>query len=299
MKKILITGASGFIGRHCLPILLEKGYEVHALALEPLPGFEKEINWHIQNFLDDEKTQHIIERIRPSHCLHLAWYTEPGKYWTSPENLPWTASSITLLNSFYRNGGERFVGAGTCAEYDWQNGYCDESITPLQPSSLYGTCKNSFQKILASFSNEMVLSSAWGRVFFLYGPNENPARLVPSVILSLLRGETALCSEGNQLRDFMHVYDVANSFIRLLQGEITGPVNIASGEPVLIKDVIYKIAGLMDGFEKIRLGALPVKSEPAEITANISRLKDEVGFTPKFDLESGLKQTIDWWTKYQ
>ncbi len=297
MKKVLITGASGFIGRQCLTPLLERGFEVHALALEPVVEYEKDVIWHCQNFLDEEKTQRLIKTVQPSHCLHLAWYTEPGKYWSSPENLWWTASSISLLYSFHQQGGERFVGAGTCAEYDWRYGHCSEAVTPLEPATLYGTCKNTLQKTLASFSANTSLSSAWGRIFFLYGPYEHLARLVPSVINSLLHNEPALCSHGNQIRDFMHVSDVANAFVCLLESEATGPVNIASGKPVSIKDVIYKIAEYLNGFDKIRLGALPVKNEPAVLTADVTRLQYEIGCNPRLDLESGLEQTIDWWKK--
>lgn len=296
MKKILITGASGFIGRHCLPLLLEKGFEVHALSQEPLPGLGKDIVWHSQNILDDEKTQRLVEDVQPSHCLHFAWYTKQAKYWTSPENLRWVASSISLLNSFHRNGGKRFIGAGTCAEYDWRYGHCSEAITPLKPATLYGTCKNTFQKMLASFSANNSLSSTWGRVFFLYGPHEHPARLVPAVINALLCDELALCSHGNQIRDFMHVSDVANAFVCLLESEVTGPVNIASGNPISIKDVIYKIADQLNGRDKLKFGALPTtKNEPALLTANVSRLTDEVGFSPKYSIEAGLEQTVTWW----
>lgn len=299
MRKILVTGASGFIGRHCLPFLIEKDYEVHALSLEPLQDFKKDIIWHNQNLLDNEKTQHLVESIQPSHCLHLAWYTEPGKYWASPENLRWAASSISLLYSFHQNGGERFVGAGTCAEYDWRYGHCSEMTTPLEPATLYGTCKNAVQRTLASFSENASLSSAWGRIFFLYGPHEHPARLVPAVVNSLLRNEPALCSHGNQVRDYMHVSDAANAFVSLLDSNIKGSVNIASGTPVLIKDIIDAIAKQLSGFCKLRLGALPPKNEPALLTADVSRLRNEVGYVPEFDLKSGLEQTIDWWKRTQ
>jgi nucleoside-diphosphate-sugar epimerase len=297
MKKILITGASGFIGRQCLTPLLEKGFEVHALSRKSLPGFKKDVVWHCQNLLDEEKTRRLIKIVQPSHCLHLAWYTEPGTYSSSPDNLLWTAASIKLLRFFQQQGGQRFVGAGTCVEYDWRYGYCSEAVTPIEPATLYGICKSTVQKILASFSESTSLSSAWGRVFFLYGPYENPTRLAPAVIISLLRGELALCSLGDQLRDYMHVSDAANSFVCLLDSEVTGPVNIASGKPILIKDFIYKIAEQLNGFDKIRLGALPTKNKTAVIAADVARLNSEVGYNPKFNLVSGLEQTINWWKR--
>jgi nucleoside-diphosphate-sugar epimerase len=201
-----------------------------------------------------------------------------------------------LLHSFRQNGGERFVGAGTCAEYDWRYGHCVESITPLAPATLYGTCKNAFQKILASFSANDSLSSAWGRVFFLYGPYENPARLTPNVITSLLRDEPALCSHGAQIRDFMHVSDVANAFVYLLESEATGAVNIASGKPTSIKDFVYQIADALKGHDKLRFGAIPTqKNDPVLLTADAGRLINEVGFSPKYSVETGIEQTVAWW----
>jgi len=296
MKKILITGASGFIGRQCLTPLLERGFEVHALSKRSLPEYEKDVVWHCQDFLDEDETKKLVQTIKPSHCLHFAWYTEPGKYWTSHENLSWTASTISLIYSFYQHAGERFVGAGSCAEYDWRYGHCSEAITPLEPSTLYGNCKNALQKMLASFSENNSLSSAWGRIFFLYGPHERSERLVPSVIIPLLRDKEALCSHGNQIRDFMYVNDAAGAFMSLLESGITGTVNIASGAPISIRDIILKIADQLHKSDMIRFGALPTKKEdPPLLTADISRLKYSVGFSPKYDIESGLKQTIDWW----
>jgi nucleoside-diphosphate-sugar epimerase len=295
MKKLLITGGSGFIGRHCLPGLLEYGYDVHVLSRNQRQGMDKNITWHCQDFLNNQQTKSLVEKLKPNYCMHLAWTTEPGKYLNSPDNLQWVSSSLVLLNSFYENGGERFVGAGTCFEYDGQFGNCSEAISPLDSDSLYGTSKNAFQKILASFSSKVSLSSSWGRVFFLYGPHEYPSRLVPSVITSLIRNEPALCSHGNQIRDFMHVEDVANAMVSLLESNVTGPVNIASGKPVFIKDIVNKIAELLNKSDNLKLGALPARKEPAVLIADISRLKNEVGFTPKFELENGLQQTINWW----
>jgi nucleoside-diphosphate-sugar epimerase len=296
VKKILVTGASGFLGGQCLIPLLEKGYEVHAISLNKTFWPEKNVIWHHLNLLDTEKTRKIIETVRPSHCLHLAWCTEHGKYWTSPENLLWTAASISLLFSFYKCGGERFIGAGSCAEYLWQQGPCSEATTPLQPSTLYGTCKDALQKTLTSFSERTSISSAWGRIFFLYGPREYPSRLVPDIVNSLLRGDEAHCSHGRQVRDFMHVIDAANAFIALLESNVAGPVNVASGIPITIKDLALKIGDQIDRRDMLKFGTKYAgENEPAILTADVKRLKNEVGFVPKFDIEFGLEQTINWW----
>ncbi|MFH1619520.1 MAG: NAD(P)-dependent oxidoreductase [bacterium] len=238
----------------------------------------------------------MIKEIRPTHLLHFAWNTAHGKYWTSLENFRWVQSGLGLLQEFYSHGGSRAVMAGTCAEYDWKYEHCSEQATPLSPATLYGICKHSLQAMLGSFCKETGLSSAWGRVFFLYGSHEHPARLVPSVIRSLLQGETARCSHGEQIRDFLHVEDAAAAFVALLESEVAGPVNIASGRPVALKDVICKIADKLNRRDLVQLGAIPAPAyEPPVLTAEVRRLSDEVGWRPKLDLDAGLEQTIAWW----
>jgi nucleoside-diphosphate-sugar epimerase len=238
----------------------------------------------------------LFERVQPSHLLHFAWYAAPGKYWSSPENMRWVQASLGLLQSFHSHGGSRVVMAGTCAEYDWNYGYCSEALTPLAPVTLYGTSKHALQLLLRAYADQSGLSAAWGRIFFLYGPREHPSRLVASVIQSLLRRETADTSHGSQIRDFLHVQDVAGAFVSLLSGAVKGAVNIASGEPVRLKDIILRIADQLNGRELVRLGAFPASpTEPPLLVANTRRLNDEVGFKPVFDLDSGLAQTIEWW----
>lgn len=296
MKKVLITGASGFIGRNCLPILLKSGFEVHAVCPDPIMDVGHRIQWHRADLLNVDQIQQLVSEIRATHFLHFAWYAEPKKYWDSEENFKWVQASEKLLNEFHSNGGRRAVMAGTCAEYDWQYGRCSENTTPLVPATVYGKCKHSLQMALADFSKKTGLSSAWGRIFFLYGPNEHPARLVSSVILSVLQGKPALCLHGNQIRDFLHVEDVACAFVALLESEVNGPVNIASGVPLALKEVISKIGEKLVRSELIRFGenTSPI-DEPPLLVADVRRLREEVGWIPEYDIDSGLDQTIKWW----
>lgn len=299
MKRVLLTGATGFIGRHCLPLLSAKGYGVHAVTSKMPPDNVSGVQWHQADLLSSEQVSALIARVEPTHLLHLAWFVVPGNYWTSLENLRWVQASLDLLQAFALHGGQRVVMAGTCAEYDWKYGYCSERITPLRPATLYGICKHSLQIMLDAFARQTGLSAAWGRIFFVYGPHEHPDRLVSSVIRSLLQGEPARCSPGNQIRDYLYVQEVADAFVALLESDVSGPVNIASGRPVALKDVIYKIAERLGRRDLIQLGALPTSaSEPRLLVADVSRLSDEVGWSPKYDLDRGLEQTIGWWKNH-
>ncbi|HEX9666453.1 MAG TPA: NAD(P)-dependent oxidoreductase [Thermodesulfobacteriota bacterium] len=295
-NKVLVTGATGFIGRHCLPLLLERGYEVHAVTSNKSGKFLSRVKWHVADLLDLKPLQELILKFQPTHLLHLAWYVIPGKLIKASENLQWVQTSLDLLQLFQEHGGKRIVMAGSCYEYDWNYGYCSEFLTPRVPATFYGKCKNSLQTLLDAYSIETGLSSAWGRVFFVYGPHEYSTRLVSSVIGSILHGEPALCSHGNQIRDYLYVEDVADAFVSLLESEVFGPVNVGSGRPVFLKEIIFRIAGKLKREDLIRLGELPVSpNEAALVVADVNRLFDEVGWRPKYDLDHGLEQTIQWW----
>jgi nucleoside-diphosphate-sugar epimerase len=227
----------------------------------------------------------------------MAWYAVPAKYWTAPENVDWAAASVALAHAFERAGGVRFVGAGTCAEYAPAEGDRDERKTPLAPATLYGRSKHAvYRDVSARAAGRF--SFGWGRIFFLYGPHEDPSRLVPGVIRSFLDGREALCTAGTQVRDFMHVDDVADAFAALVDSEVDGAVNIASGRPVTIADLVRSIARQMGVAHLVRLGARPMpEGELPSITASIARLRDEVHWSRSRDLQRGLSETIEWWRR--
>lgn len=300
MKKVVVTGASGFIGKHCLSTLQKKGFDVYGIYTKSLPENNLSIHWYQANLLDISQIQGLIAEIKPTHLLHLAWYAVPRKYWQASENFLWVQFSLELLRQFTLNGGQRVVIAGTCAEYDWNYGYCSEMITPRKSNTPYGICKQSLQEMVKAYANINNLSSAWGSIFFPYGPHEYHERLVPSVINSLLQGKPALCSHGKQIRDFIYVQDVADAFVALLESNVTGVVNIGSGIPITIKEIVYKIATIFDKIELLQLGAVPtIINEPPLLVADITRLSNEVGYLPQYDLDQGLEDTINWWKNYR
>lgn len=297
MRKVLLTGANGFIGKHIIPMLIERNYEVHAVSrkLTTISKQRQPLFWHQCNLLDIHQQKHLLEKVKPTHMLHLAWITTPLEYWSSIENIHWLQASLSLTMNFVATGGKRAVFAGSCAEYDWTYGYLTEGVTPKRPSSLYGTCKHTYHCVLRKFSNQVGLSNAWGTIFFPYGPGENPNRLVSSVILSLLRGESPRCSHGNQIRDFLFVEDVASAFVALLDSNAQSSFNIASGQPITLKSIVKTISILMDSCLPIEFGAVPSsENEIPLLVANVDRIKTTLGWKPTYTLKSGLLKTIDW-----
>ncbi len=297
MSRALVTGATGFIGRHTLTRLVERGFEVHAVA-RSAPSDRSEATWHETDLLEPGAPQRLVRASRPSHLLHLAWFATPGEFWSSPENHRWVEASTDLVRAFAAAGGERVVVAGTCAEYDWGSGLCVEGETPLEPATLYGRCKHLLHERTEQITREAGIAAVWGRGFFVYGPGEHPSRLVASVIRSLLRGEEARCTSGYQVRDFLHVEDVADAFVALFDSRAAGAINIASGTPTRVRDLVELIAHAVGRRELLRFGAVPKPpGEPSVLVADVRRLRDELGWVPRFSLEEGVMQTVEWWRR--
>jgi nucleoside-diphosphate-sugar epimerase len=297
MKKVLVTGAGGFIGRHTLPLLVERGLEVHATYLNKIPVGLEHYNWHRANLLESGNVEKLINSISPEYLLHLSWETTHGKFWSADVNYLWTKASLELVNHFIHNNGKRIVAAGTCAEYDLKNGeYLEEKRSPLTPESVYGQCKLSFYNELKTITAAKKVSYAWGRIFYLYGPNEKAERLIPFVIKSLLSGEETKTTHGNQLRDYLYVEDVADAFVQILDSELTGAVNVSSGVSVKLGDITTMIANKLGKENLLKTGAIQADlSEPESIVGSASRLMNELYWRPKYNLSAGLDKTILWW----
>ena len=304
-KRVLVTGAGGFIGRSSIAPLQRMGFEVHAVFSRATrtisaPAIQGVLT-HVADLLSENQVDALLARIAPTHLLHFAWIATPGIYWHSADNYRWLSASQYLLRGFHARGGIRAVMAGSCVEYDWSKaGVCSETSGPMADESTqltpYAASKIALQKALAQFSGEEKLSSAWGRIFFQFGPHEHPDRLVPSVIRHLLMNEAALCTHGQQIRSFLHVADVGAAFAQLLDSGIQGPVNIGSDERIALADLIGRIALAIGRPDLVRLGARNAAAdEPPLLVPDVHRLRDEVQWRPQLSLNAGIGDTIAWW----
>jgi len=298
MTRVLVTGAAGFIGRQVLPLLAAAGHTVHAVSSRAQPPALPAAQWHRADLRDAQQAAAVIDAATPTHLLHLAWCTDPADYRTSPDNERWRIAGAALVEAFGRRGGQRAVIAGTCMEYDWRDGLCREGVTPLLPDTVYGRAKCALGSELETLAAAHGFSTAWGRLFFLYGPHEKPQRFVPAVIRALLAGEPARCTHGRQVRDYLHVADAARAFVALLDSQQQGPVNIASGTGVPLGEIATALAQAAGRPELLRLGALA--SPPGEaprVVGDVSRLT-ALGWQPQFTLAAGLRDTLDWWCRH-
>lgn len=294
--RILLTGASGFVGRHALASLAAAGADMHAVSRRR-PETPGDWSWHEADLLAPGAARSVVEAVRPDCILHLAWCVEHGKFWVDPANLDWLSATLALGRAAADFGVGRFVGIGTCYEYDWPaDGWCSEETTPLASHTLYDASKDACRRALDPFLNQAGIGFAWARLFFLYGPGEAPSRLVASLAGALAAGRPAACSTGLAERDFMDVRDAGAALAALAMSNVGGPVNIGSGEAVSVAGIARRLGALAGRADLIRLGELPDRTdEPRRIAAKVDRLRDEVGFGGARSLDTGLRDALSFW----
>ncbi len=294
----LVTGAGGFVGRHVISPLIAAGWSLHCAGRRRPHDLDPRAEWHTCDLLLGDSGAELVGRVRPAMVVHLAWETTPGHFWTAPENAPWLSASLRLIEAFAAAGGGRFVGIGSCAEYDWTlPGDAPWPETrPCQPATPYGRAKHALGETLQAMARQHGFSQAWVRLFHLFGPGEHRARLVPSVITALLADRPAPCGSGRPVRDFASSNYVARAIAAVAGSTLEGAVNVGSGQPLAIASLVQKLAELCDRPDLPRFGALPDRpDEPAYMVADVGRLRGETAFNETFDLSGELAATVDWW----
>lgn len=290
-ERLLLTGGTGFLGRQVIAPLLARGVVLHGVT-RGASGAEGVI-WHQADLLDEAAARALLREIRPATLLHAAWYVEHGKFWHAPENAHWVEASTALARHFAEAGGRRFIGLGTCAEYaDAAEG--DGAPWPerraIAPGTIYGQAKAELAARLARMER---LSIAWARIFHVFGPGEPAARLVPDVALSLLAGREARTGSGRAVRDYASTRFVGRALTALALSDVTGAVNVASGEGRPMREIIEAIAAIIGRPGLLRIGARPdPANEVAFMVADITRLRREVGFTERAELRADLAALV-------
>lgn len=282
--RILLTGATGFIGSHVARELVRHGHDVHATVR---PASDRRRIRDIESSIRvwDGGMDHVP--VEPDVVIHLAWYAVPGKYLTAPENRECLEESRRLL----ANLKGRVVFAGTCFEHNLQLGILRED-SPTSPATLYAECKDALRREVVARPD-----SAWVRFFYLYGPWEDERRLMPAVMAGQLRGLPTKVSTGEQRYDYLHVEDVASAVCSVAESRLEGCVNIGSGSAPSVKEIVTKIAELGGRPELIQWGAYPAKpGDPLLIQCDNAKLRS-TGWSPKYDLDHGLRHAFEWWRR--
>jgi len=280
--KVLITGASGFIGNHVLKCLQNLNIDVVTVGrIRPAAYLGDFIKADLLELGDFNK---LISNANATHLIHLAWYAEHGSYWSSSLNLRWVESTIKLVEAFCLAGGQHIIAAGTCAEYDWSYGYCIEEKTPLMPATLYGTSKDATRRLLMSLCAIYKATCSWGRIFTPYGPGEDSRRLIPSLNNVFNLKQPPFEVGCFSFRDLLHVEDVAAGFITLLTSGAHGEFNICSGKPTQISDVIKLLAKERNQNPKIVLDHCVSRVGEPPILVGENKKLSLLGWTAKHKL---------------
>jgi UDP-glucuronate decarboxylase len=297
--RIFLTGGTGFIGRRLLRLLDQSTHEVMALV-RPQRGVPPNDPWNprfqwITGTLDDVASyQSALHRFQPDGCIHLAWYTDPADYLTSEEaNLHQLQASLRLLQTLKQVHCRRFVAAGTCVEYALPSAEPLREDSLTHPSTMYAAAKLAFYHLSERICDASEISFAWGRIFHVYGPGENPNRLVPAAIRTMLSGKMFSASPGDQVRDYLHVDDIASAFLRLAEVEETGVFNICSSLPITIRHLLLRIEELCASEGRICLGAKKYNPHDPMLICGCHRRLSALGWQPAIDLETGLRSTIE------
>lgn len=246
MKSVLVTGATGFVGRQVVAALARKGSYVIAVTrpdkaqtAAALPGVGGLVTTQDLFAETGKWWQETLRNI--DTVVHAAWYVVPGRYLTAPQNLDCLTGTLTLARACVEVGVRRFTGIGTCAEYDSSDGLLRVS-TPLKPDTLYAACKASSYMALSQLFQPNDIGFSWCRLFYLYGEGEAESRFVPYLHKCMREGIRADLTLGNQVRDFIDVRDAGEMIAASALGNESGAVNICSGIPVTIRQLAERIA---------------------------------------------------------
>ena len=300
MATILVTGAAGWIGSHLARELLDAGHQVVAPVrsssdLSRVAEMAGRLAIETCDLEDVTAMRALVARFRPEIAYHLAWNAVPGQYLHSRENLRSVEASLHFAEALVDAGCRRLVVTGTCFEYDTDLGKLSEE-SPTHPKFLYSASKLAVYQILSQLVPRCGASLAWVRLFYQYGPSEDKRRLVSSIVNGLLRGQEVSVTPGLQLRDFLHVADVASALAAVGASNLSGVINVGSGQPTTVARVAQLLGDQTGRPELVKLGARPYRSgDPMEVVAVARRLFEEVGWQPRYTLESGLADTVEWW----
>jgi nucleoside-diphosphate-sugar epimerase len=290
--RVLLTGAAGFIGSHVARHLVSQGDEVTAVVspggstdriTDILPALST-----IDADLDSTDLDLLVSRAGPDACIHLAWHVEPSSYLTDVrENLASLVGGTRLLSALNGADCPRAVIAGTCLE---PGTLVDGETEPAR--TIYAAAKSALHEVGMHLNNTKV---ACAHVFYLYGPAEDPRRVVPMVIRACLERRRIDVSSGEQKRDFLHVEDVASAIVSIIKSDVRGGVDVCSGATTPLRDVFRAIGAATGRADLIDIGNRPsVTGEPLDIAGDGVTLAG-TGWQPRWSLEAGIARTVDWW----
>jgi nucleoside-diphosphate-sugar epimerase len=299
--RVLLTGASGFVGSHLLARFLRSGEHTVAVVLRPgrAPHRIQHLLGSVEVIAGDlarpEALADPVSRFAPELVLHAAWAMPNTRNRDNTEHADHVSYTVALVKLAHAAGARHFVGLGSQAEYGAAAHRTDED-RPAQPTTLYGTAKLCAGLLAGKLCAALGIRFAWLRLFAAYGPGEDPDWLIPSMCHAFLAGQRPATTRGEQVWDYLYVEDAAEAVHRVaILPSATGIFNLGSGRGHGIREVIECVRDLIDPQAPIGLGELAYASDQVmHMEAKIDRIQLATGWRPETDLQTGLRRTVDW-----
>jgi nucleoside-diphosphate-sugar epimerase len=294
--RVLVTGAGGFVGSQVVRALTRDGHQVVAVDRDPalldrLAAAAPSASFAAIDLDDTEAVRALLRRAPPEGLIHLAWYAHPKDYLTSHANLASLTMTTALVEASLAAGCRKVVVGGSCVEYAAAARPLVEG-DPVDPRTLYAACKSAAHQIARTLAEEAGAELAWARIFHIHGPNEAEGRLIPWVARQIRSGLPVPLTDGTQVRDHLHVADVAAALAALLAPGTSGVYNVCSGEPVTLRHVLETVGDILGGRSLLGFGSLPHRpTETMYLAGDSTRLR-ALGWTPRFGLRDGLADAL-------
>ena len=290
--RVLVTGATGFIGSAFAKLALSHGHEVGGMMLptEQPPAHvpvSERIRW-IKGTLAELPWKEI-ESFKPDTCVHFAWIATPGVYLESPENEKHLEWSLSLARRLKGMGLRQFVGVGTCIEYQITSEPLSEERTPVDPTTLYSRCKNALRETLEAEACKDGTQFCWGRVFYPYGVGEHPSRLCSSLIQKFRRGEKLMLKTPKSTKDYIYIDDLASAILLTVDKQFQGTINWGTGAGISVREIADAVAAMLGRADLVAEVSPPEVDPLGYVVADATRLK-ALGWQQRFNLEEGLSR---------
>lgn len=291
IPRVLVTGGSGFIGSRVVEALSKREVELHTVGRRSLA--RDGVAHHSLDIHDHLALDALLRSVRPTHVLHAAWFAAHGVFWEAPENLLWARTSLALASSAKDAGVVRFVGIGSVAEYDWSRGLegpLSESM-PLKPRSAYAQAKVETFRALSHLFAGSATRFAWARLFHLFGAGEPGGKITSAIARDLAVGRAATVRQPDSVLDLIDVDYAGRALATLLLGRLEGPINLARGEGIAVRDLVGIIAQACGWSGDVEEPG-PVAGT-LTLVADVTRLREELQIPSPPPLEHALTYLRD------
>ena len=289
-KRVLVTGATGLIGKELVRPLSELGFDIYAITIDA-NNPENGVHWLKGSVFDEKFIKEVVAAVKPTHLLNMAWATT-GDYLTSDINYKFLTAGISLAQAFAENGGKRAVYAGTCFEYKFKDDPLCETDELAPEKFNYTFCKDALRRIVIRYFKLHGVSFGYGRIFYAYGMNEVRTRLTGMIVDGLLNGRVVHIKSGEAKKDYLYSKDIAGAFAKFLDSEVDGCVNICSGHAISLREYVLKFAHIVGKEHLVKFDSAS-NNDRSIILGDNRRLKDEVGYVLQWSMDQAIGEILE------